>query len=228
MKITPIVTALLSLGLLSATANAASIDFRHQYNSESKNHSSRVKMGNTFDNNFSVSLEVKFKGEDPTDFMKGLQNNGTEIGLGYTYKLSDQWALQPGMPIEFRDSGTTFKPQLRLTYTPASIDGLSLSGRYRLDVKNGAPDYEKYRHRGTFNAGYKMDQWKFGYEFNYYYADDAQYTLYDNGRTNYDHNVTAHYSMGDWTPWVELGDVSVGKETSKRELRSRVGIAYKF
>ena len=212
--------------LVCSNANAASLDFRQEYKSGTDQHASRVKMGHTFDSNFSVSLELKFKGADG-EFMQDLQSNGSELDLGYRIKLNDQWTLIPGMPIEFGTSGATYKPQLRLTYTPKSIEGLSLSGRYRLHVKPGE-DIKRLRHRYTVNIGYKYQNWSFGFEGNYYYADNDDYLLYNDNRTNYENNLTAHYKIGNWTPWVEFGDVSVSDDSSQRELRSRIGIRYSF
>lgn len=231
MKRNTLLLAVATAGMFSTAASATSLDFRHEYKSDTKQHASRVKMGHTFENNLSVDLEVKFKGEEGK-FMEDLKSNGTEIGINYKYQINDEWALIPGMPIEFSNSGDTYKPQLRLTYTPKAWEGFSISGRYRLDVKPGESNTDngdrRLRHRYTANLGYKYQQWTFGAELNYYYSDSSDYILYDNKRTNYENNLTVHYKMGDWTPWVEFGDVSVDKNSSDRELRSRVGIRYSF
>jgi hypothetical protein len=231
-----VLTTIIATSVLSANVYAASIDFRHEYKGKTDQHASRVKMGNTFENNLSLDLELKFKGKDG-DFMQDLQQNGSEIGINYKYAINNEWALQPGMPIEFGtgndDRGNvTYKPQLRVTYTPDAVDSLSLSGRYRLDIKPGQSDEDgqdkKYRNRFTFNAGYSIDNLRLGLEMNYYKSHDSSYILYDDKDTNYENNITAHYKMGDWTPWVEFGDVSVDSTKDTRELRSRVGIRYSF
>ncbi|TEW53134.1 N-acetylneuraminic acid outer membrane channel protein NanC [Psychromonas sp. RZ22] len=215
----------------SANLFASSVDFRHEYKHETKQQASRIKMGTSFENNFAVSLELKFKSADNTDFMKDLVNNGSELGLGYKWKINDEWALQPGMPIEFGQSSTTYKPQLRLIYKPAMIDGFSVSGRYRLDIKptQTKPSVNnKYRDRYTVNFGYNIQNVVLGLELNYYKAHSDTYVLYDNKNTNYENNFTAGYKMGSWKPWIELGDVSVSSKSADRELRSRVGLSYSF
>lgn len=232
MKLTKIATTVVITGLLSSNAIASSLDFRHEYKSKSDQpHSSRVKMATTFENNFMVDLELKFKGAEG-DFMQDLQNNGSEIGLNYKWNINNEWALQPGMPIEFGASNATYKPQLRLTYAPSSVEGLSVSGRYRLDVKPGQRDEEgqdkKFRNRYTLNLGYNINNFNIGLEMNYYKAHSDTYILYDNKDSNYENNLTASYKMGDWTPWVEFGDVNVDSISDTRELRSRVGIRYSF
>ena len=229
-------TTIIATSVLSANVYAAAVDFRHEYKGKTDQHASRIKMGNTFENNLSIDLELKFKGQDG-EFMQDLQQNGSELGINYKYAINNEWALRPGMPIEFGtgndDRGNaTYKPQLRVTYTPEAIDGLSLSGRYRLDIKPGQGDVDgvdkKYRDRYTFNAGYKINNLSLGLEMNYYQSHDSSYILYDDKNTNYENNVIASYKMGNWTPWVEFGDVSVSDDSDTRELRSRVGIRYNF
>lgn len=231
MKLNRIVLLSTVMGFFTTSVYATSLDFRHEYKSDTKQHSSRVKMGHTFDNNLSFDLEVKFKGADGK-FMEDLQSNGTEIGINYKYQINDEWALIPGMPIEFGNSGDTYKPQLRLAYTPKALEGLSISGRYRLDIKPGESNTDsgdkRYRHRYTANLGYNYGLWSFGAETNYYYADSSDYLLFNNKRSNYEHNLTVHYSMGAWSPWVEFGDVSIASDSGDRELRSRIGIRYRF
>lgn len=234
MKYTKLALTITATSLLSANAFASSLDFRHEYKGKTEQHASRVKMATTFDNNLMVDVELKFKGADG-EFMKDLQNNGSELGINYRWNINDEWALQPGMPIEFGSSGTTYKPQLRATYKPAAIDGFSVSARYRLDIKPGQDgkdevggEDKEFRNRYTLNLGYKIDNLSLGLEMNYYKAHDSSYILYDNSDSNYENNLTASYKMGLWTPWVEFGDVSVASDSDKRELRSRVGIRYSF
>ncbi len=219
-----------TIGLFSSSVFATSLDFRNEYKKGSKQHASRVKMGHTFENNLSVGLEIKFKGTEGK-FMSEMQSNGSEIGINYKHKVNDELTLAIGIPIEFGISGDTYKPQIRLTYVPKSVDSLSISGRYRMDIKPG--EYEsRLRHRYTVNLGYKVDDWRFSYEGNYYYADSPSCNLY-NGRTNYEHNVTIQHRIDAWTPWVEIGNSSASassldQEEDGRELRVRIGLRYSF
>ncbi|GLS92699.1 membrane protein [Psychromonas marina] len=226
MKLIKSSVILFATSVISLNAYSASVDFRHEYKGKTDQHSSRVKMGNTFDNNFSIGLELKFKGKDGK-FMKDLENNGSELDLGYKWAINNEWALQPGMPIEFGAESATYKPQLRVTYTPEAVKGFSVSGRYRLDIKPGQDD-KKFRNRYTANLGYSIENWSFGLEMNYYKSHEESYILFNNKDTNYENNLSASYKVGDWTPFVEFGDVSVAADKDTRELRSRIGIRYSF
>ena len=216
-----------TLAITSQVASAASIDFRHEYRGDSEQHASRLKLNESFDNGVYFSTELKFKGIDG-EFMRNLQINGSEFDVGYRHAIGHNWVLQPGMPIEFGTNNVTYKPQLRLTY--AFDSGLSLSGRYRYDIRqNSAPGVDNQRrHRLTANINYRMNEWNIGFETNYYKAES--YTLYKDKDTNYEHNLTFRYRAGAWSPYVEFGDINYTKNNGKdaRELRSRVGISYNF
>ncbi|MBC7005213.1 N-acetylneuraminic acid outer membrane channel protein NanC [Photobacterium sp. BZF1] len=218
---------LIGSALIAGQVSAASIDFRHEYRGKSEQHSSRVKINESI-GDFYFSGELKFKGADGK-FMEDLQNNGWEFDWGYRFRLNDNWTLQPGMPIEGRSSGMTYKPQVRLTYAFDSVEGLTLSGRYRHDFRtysNG--DSTDKRHRVTGNVGYRINDWQFGLEMNYYKAEG--YELYDGKDTNYENNISIRYRPGAWSPYVEFGDVNYNRSDASdtRELRSRVGITYSF
>lgn len=221
--------------LLATTAvSAASFDVRHEYKSSSKEHATRVKLADSI-GNFLVDIEAKLKDRDEGKFLQNLENNGWELGLNYRHVLNDNWTLTYGMPIEGRDSGVTYKPQIRATYQVDSVDGLSLSARYRYDMRQNSSytvddvkiDVDNQRrHRITGNINYAMDDLRFGFEANWYKADG--YNIYDSGDTNYELNASARKIMGQWAPYVEFGDVNVDSVTDKRELRSRVGLTYSF
>ncbi|WGV98281.1 oligogalacturonate-specific porin KdgM family protein [Vibrio sp. YMD68] len=224
-----LVIALASV-MAAGAASAASFDVRHEYKNSSEQHATRVKLGDSI-GNFLVDIEAKFKGKNG-EFLKDLQNNGWELGLNYRQKLNDNWTLTYGMPIEGRSSGMTYKPQLRATYSLESIEGLSLSARYRYDIRQNNTSDNERRHRLTGNINYSVDNWRFGLEANYYKADD--YILYKDKETNTEYNSTVRYIIGQWAPYAEFGYSSYTKDDSFSgynndfELRSRIGVTYSF
>ncbi|WCP69938.1 oligogalacturonate-specific porin KdgM family protein [Vibrio tubiashii] len=230
-------TIVIAVGTVMAcgAVSAASLDVRHEYKHSSEQHATRVKMGDSIDN-FYYSGELKFKGADGTKFLQDLKNNGWELDLGYRFKLNDNWTIQPGMPIEGRESGMTYKPQIRATYALDSVEGLSISARYRYDIRQNIDDDNQRRHRLTGNINYSFEEWRFGLEANYYKADG--YDLYKDKDTNYEFNSTIRRSFGQWAPYAEFGYAPYQKDggydnngtttNNDYELRSRIGITYSF
>lgn len=127
--------------VLSASASATlNFDLRHEYKDSNATsdghaeHASRFKFGDTFKINkewkANLSLETKFKSDEPEDFMTDIYINEMEVDMGLTYNLGGGWLLKPGMPInvafdEPNDNGgqhlyrkkITYKPQVRIQYT---------------------------------------------------------------------------------------------------------------
>lgn len=228
-KMKTIVIAMAS-AMAASSVSGASFDVRHEYKNSSEQHATRVKLGDNI-GNFLVDVEAKFKGQEGK-FLKEQQNNGWELGLNYRQKLDDNWTLTYGMPIEGRSAGMTYKPQLRATYAVESVEGLTLSARYRYDIRQNNDIDNQRRHRITGNVGYSVEDWRFGLEANYYKAED--YILYKDNKTNTEYNSSIRYIMGQWAPYAEFGYSSYTKDDSYNgynndfELRSRIGLTYNF
>lgn len=65
-------------------------------------------------------------------------------------------------------------------------------------------------------------------EYNYtqMYSDALKY---DNKKTNYEHNVAFSYRINEmFTPYIEVGNVAVNKNSDARQTRYRVGLQYHF
>lgn len=136
-----------AIGVLAISQSVSALDFdlRHEYRpgsaySDGKSQQqSRFKVGENFKFNddwrANLSLETKFKGDDPREFMEKLYIHEMELDMGLTYKLGGNWELKPGMPINFafrNPSSTntangdeaghfylrkiTYKPQIRLQH----------------------------------------------------------------------------------------------------------------
>ena len=226
MKLIPFIFSVSPL-ILSATA-LASIDIRHEYKTERDYHSSRAKFGYKYEDNWKFGLELKFRSKDQTDFMGNVEVNAKEFTLEYNHRINREWKFSPSMPIETSYGNETYKPQLRLTYTPLSNKNWAMSGRYRLDIKPHE-EIKKHRHRLTFVNSYKTESFRYVYEGNFYHSDNSNYHLYDGRRNNYEHNLKITYrGADDWMPYIEFGDISRGSSSHHRELRTRIGVRYAF
>jgi len=162
--------------LATSSVSALDFDLRHEYRpgsakSDGKSEqSSRFKFGHTFKLNgdwkSNLSLETKFKSENPDDFMEHVYINEMEVDMGLTYNLGGGWELKPGMPINvgFEEPGdsradgehlyrrkTTYKPQVRIQNTQKfEVGKLKTALRYRHEIAD-------YRNNQTGDTAYNSD-----------------------------------------------------------------------
>ncbi|MBU9808253.1 porin, partial [Rahnella sp. SL6] len=80
--------------------------------------------------------------------------------------------------------------------------------------------------RGEIWLGYKIADWRFEYNYIYKHSDQI---LYDNDKWDYEQDLKVAYNINkQWTPYVQVGDVSVRKTTDERQTRFRIGVQYNF
>ncbi len=216
--------------LVAGQAAATSIDFRAEHRHTTNDHKYRVKISDNI-GNFNVGAEIKFK-SDTDKFMSSLIQDGSEIDFGYTHRFDNSgWYLQPGMPVTFGSNNTTYKPQLRVGYRFDTAPTF-LALRYRHEIRTYTGDLsDDQKAKLTFTTGWKFDMGlALNFEANYeqmtHNPNDRK--LYDNGDTNYDYQVKIGYPIGQFTPYVDFTDIPVSSSSSERQLRSRVGVSYKF
>ena len=223
--------SLLAVSLLVAgQAAATSIDFRAETRSITHDHKYRFKMSDKI-GNFNVGAELKFK-SDSKEFMNNLVSDGSEIEVGYTHQYDNGWYLQPGMPITFGSSKTTYKPQLRVGYKFDTVPSyVALRYRHEINANVAADTSDDQKSKLTFTTGYKFENGlNINFEANYEQMahNPNNAVLFDNGDSNYDYQVKVGYSIGQYTPYFDLTNVSVSSTSDQRQLRGRVGINYKF
>lgn len=234
---------------LSGTAVAGQIDWRTEYKHESEQHAGRIKIGDSTkvsdSGKWYYSVEMKYFSGDNADgsrggFMQNLQRGDSEVDWGYQHKINKQWFIQPGMPITFGDERITYKPQFRVGYNAKM--GLKTRLRYRYEIRQYADGHSSYggetwnKSKVTLTGGYKVKKYpnlKLDYEANYWYSHEFDENTgkdrqFDNGADNWDLGLFVGYQIENWRPYVEFWNSSVSSSTDERQLKTRVGIKYKF
>ncbi len=212
--------------LFSGALSAASIDFRHEYQHETKNNADRIKIAGDSGNHY-YSVEMMFAGANGNAF-KDLNRGNSEFEYGYKFKINDKVLLQPSMPVTFGTNYVAYKPQLRVQYTLDS--GLVTKLRYRHEVRNFSDNKAtELKSKVTANLGYKVNNFELGAEANYEKGHDNQ-VMFNNKDSNYDYLVVVGYKQSDWNwrPYAEFANVAVSSTSDKRQVRSRVGVTYSF
>ncbi|QPR29479.1 hypothetical protein I6G97_07930 [Edwardsiella hoshinae] len=215
---------------LPYTYAATTLDFRHEYADSTRIHKDRIAIIQSLDNgvSFYVDASVKSGGvnNEQDKFLSDLVTNAIEMGLSYNYKIDQNISLQPGIIFESGNDNAIYKPYLRAQY---SFDnGLYLAGRYRYDyarkTQDGSNDETTNRLDGYI--GYRFADARLEYNYTQMYSDALKY---NNKKTNYEHNVAFAYKINQtFTPYIEVGNVAVNKNSDARQTRYRVGLQYNF
>ncbi|EKA4819344.1 oligogalacturonate-specific porin KdgM family protein [Salmonella enterica] len=217
----------LLLPLVVTNAHAVYVDVRHEYLDDSKANYDRAYISHRFANGVGFAIEAisKSGGDDTNKAFNDLETQGNEYTISYQFKTGDV-AWQPGFVLETGNGYSTYKPYFRATWT--LNESWWVGERYRFEYVRRSSDI---RDDDTINrmdvwAGYKWNNFDWTIEGIYKKAD--KYDLYDGGKDNYEYNFRTAYIIDQWSPFVEVGNVSVNSNSDERQTRFRVGIGYTF
>ena len=221
-----------------ASADSASINYRHGYTEEDSAHSDRIKLNYRLDSGLGFEAEMKYRtaGDREDVAYDNMVNNGHEFTVSYNYALSPQSTLTPAFQMDSSKDSTTYKFGLKYNYK--INNAFYVATRYRLDAKKldrdqvneDMPDRAKddqNTHRVEGWLGYTpASKWAYEYQFIYFKTD---YIRYDNKKSDYEQNLIIKYKLTkQWAPFMEVGDVKVNATSEDRQARWRVGIQYNF
>ncbi|EHV9142469.1 hypothetical protein K1K55_004037 [Salmonella enterica] len=221
---------LASVITFSAATQAATIDFRHEYADITRINKDRIAIIETLPNGIGLYVDASVKSggvnNEQDKFLSDLVTNAIELGTSYNYKLTDNITLQPGFIFESGTDVAIYKPYLKTQYNFDS--GVYVAGRYRYDYARKTAyntEDEKTNRFDTF-IGYAYQKLKIEYDFTWMDSDQIKF---DNKKTNYEHNVALSWKINpSFTPYLEVGNVAVNKNTDNRQTRYRVGLQYNF
>ncbi|MCU1719986.1 MULTISPECIES: oligogalacturonate-specific porin KdgM family protein [unclassified Pseudomonas] len=232
--------ALTTLALsINAYADSASINYRHQYTDDDRQHADRVKLGYRMDSGLGFEAEIKYRtaGDRKDVAYDNIINNGHELTVSYNYKLSPKSTLTPAFQMDSSKDSTTYKFGLKYNYK--IDDQWYVAARYRYDAKRLDRDQinEDVDDRGKNNQntnrfegwlGYTPTGSKLAYEYQYiHFLTD--YIRYDDKKSDYEQNLIIKYKLTkQWQPFMEIGDIKVNSTTDDRQARWRLGIQYNF
>lgn len=221
-------SALLLIPLFSAAAQAGYVDYRHEYYDDGRNYD-RVYMSHRFATGFGVAVEAISRSEDTqsNDAWNNMESNGNEYTA--SYQFTGGILSGSGIAIETGDNITIYKPYIRVQYN--INDSWWTAFRYRQEYMrrntDGKDDRMVYRPEAWL--GYNVNDWMFELNGIYKIADSED--LYNNRKDDYEYNFRVAYKLGSWVPFVEVGNVSSGYNTTTtddRQTRYRVGLGYNF
>ncbi|MDY0972779.1 oligogalacturonate-specific porin KdgM family protein [Siccibacter turicensis] len=226
MKIT---TLPIALALFSGVVQAGYMDYRHEYYDDGRNYD-RIYMSHRFATGFGVAVEAISRSDDKesNDAFNNMESNGNEYTASYQF-IWRGFIWQPGIAVETGDDIAIYKPFIRVQYN--IDDNWWAAFRYRNEYTRRNADGRDDRtvYRPEVWLGYNIGSWM--YELNGIYKIADSEDLYNNRKEDYEYNARVAYKIGSWVPFIELGNVSSGYNTTTtedRQTRYRVGLGYNF
>ncbi|MGV7091624.1 oligogalacturonate-specific porin KdgM family protein [Siccibacter turicensis] len=226
MKIT---TLPIALALFSGVVQAGYMDYRHEYYDDGRNYD-RIYMSHRFATGFGVAVEAISRSDDKesNDAFNNMESNGNEYTTSYQF-IWRGFIWHPGIAVETGDDITIYKPFIRVQYN--IDDNWWAAFRYRNEYTRRNADGRDDRtvYRPEVWLGYNIGSWM--YELNGIYKIADSEDLYNNRKEDYEYNARVAYKIGSWVPFIELGNVSSGYNTTTtedRQTRYRVGLGYNF
>lgn len=221
--------ALLLIPVLTATAHAGYVDYRHEYYDDGRNYD-RVYMSHRFATGFGVAVEAVSRSDDSqsNDALNNMESNSNEYTASYQFGWQNL-VWQPGIAVEMGDNLAIYKPYIRVQYNLNDSWWTAFRYRFEYTRRNSDGKDDRMVYRPEAWLGYNINNWMFELNGIYKIADNEE--LYNNKKEDYEYNFRVAYKIGSWVPFVEVGNVSSGYNTattSDRQTRYRMGLGYNF
>jgi hypothetical protein len=221
--------ALLLIPLLTATAHAGYVDYRHEYYDDGRNYD-RVYMSHRFATGFGVAVEAISRSDDSQSnyALNNMESNSNEYTASYQFGWQNL-VWQPGIAVEMGDNIAIYKPYIRVQYNLNDSWWTAFRYRFEYTRRNSDGKDDRMVYRPEAWLGYNINNWMFELNGIYKIADNEE--LYNNKKEDYEYNFRVAYKIGSWVPFVEVGNVSSGYNTattSDRQTRYRMGLGYNF
>ncbi|CAG8998646.1 MAG: Oligogalacturonate-specific porin KdgM [Candidatus Celerinatantimonas neptuna] len=230
MKKKVVSALIMAMGMgMAAQASAAKISLDHKYEDVSRTHTDEFTLSNHFKFGLKASAELKFQPAEQSNGDSGHafrddRWHETKLSFSYPFKLDHQWAIEPGFSWSRKQDEYKYKPSLKIKY--ALTKQTQFAVRYRDELTDYKTKSTKQVNRYDVSASHSFGALQVGYEYTYYQGNK---NLYNHSRHDYQHEVSASYSLTKkWTPFVEVKNESVSSKSSKRQTEYEVGFSYKI
>ncbi|PBI80442.1 hypothetical protein A9993_12195 [Rahnella victoriana] len=230
-----IIFSALALLVISTSASAVTLDYRHEYKADSKTNADRLKMSHTTDGGYYASVEGRFAegSERQNDgFSTGsghFSGSGSEWEFGKSFQITDKLILAPGVNLDMGDDYVGYRLQIKAIYSITENWMTTFRWRPGVDVSEN-PNED--------NRNYNQFNWEFGYvseKFSVVSDYEYRFTNYDDYQGDHNYwlyNIVASMPIDKhWTPYTEIGVVpryNINPSQDDMEMRYRLGIQYNF
>ena len=221
----------IGLVIASTTTQALELDYQHQYSEVEREHKDKVMLTQALDNGLAFSFEAVMATAPDGDGQPGkafsrLTKDELKAKVKYSHKLGAHWKVKPKFTYADGKDKKSYKPALKVSY--AITDRFSITPGYyhkltRYDAEGKA---DKHDNAVELGAKYKFGLLSVGVGRKQIYSNQI---VFDGTRKNYSNKVLFEYKLTKrLTPYLEVADVYVDKNTDQRQARYRVGFSYEF
>lgn len=222
---------LISLVVMTPTlSHAGSLDYRHEYKHHTQQHGNRLKLSYTTDS-FYYGGQVKFATEKnpdgSQDALGRIKNPEAKLDVGTHHIINEQWYFRPGIRAGGGKGFHTTDVQARLGFNPKGLP-LKTYARYRRSIKNHHQSNKKstVKNKLTLSFTYRHGANTYWLKTNVIYAETEP--IYNRKKTDYDYQLGGGRRIHQWLLYMDMADVKAHSKTATRQLRTRVGLKYKF
>lgn len=217
------------LVLTPYTAFAVALNYEHEYEDISKEHTDEIEISHDFESGIEIGSKFKFhpveqENGNAGNFFDRIKLNEKEFKINYDQDITEKLSIEPGFSYTIEDDEEKYKPSIKFKYH--LLDKTKLSLRYRKEIsdRDGKPTKRVDRLEGEISQ--KIDKFELSYTINWYHGNE---NLYNNKRYNTEHEVEVGYQLTkNFTPYIGVENESVSKSSSERQTEYIVGMNYKF
>ncbi|MBM1184243.1 porin [Pseudomonas lundensis] len=219
-----------SLLLMPGAAQALELDYQHQYNEKDRDHTDKVMITQALDNGLAFSFQFVASPAEKSNGQPGqpfehMTKDSLKGKVKYSHKLTKHLKFKPKFTYSQGKDKKSYKPALKFPYELGY--GFSATPGYYYKVttyKNG--NETKRDNVWSLGGKYKMEHMSIGVARKEIYSNQI---AFDGKKRNYSNKLYIDYKLThSFTPYVEVADVYVDKNTDERQARYRVGFKYKF
>ncbi|NIL17020.1 porin [Pseudomonas sp. AN3A02] len=223
--------SLIGLVVASTTAHALELDYQHQYSEVDREHKDKVMLTQALDNGLAFSFESVMNTAPDKDGQPGkafsrLTKDELKAKVKYSHKLGPKWKVKPKFTYAVAKDKKSYKPSLKVSYAVTEKFSITPGYYYKLTHYDASGKEDKKDNVIELGAKYKFGQLSVGVGRKQIYSDQV---VFDGTKNNYSNKVLFEYKVNkQFTPYLEVADVYVDKNTDQRQARYRLGFKYEF
>lgn len=221
----------LGLVIASTTTQALELEYQHQYSEVEREHKDKVMLTQALDNGLAFSFEAVMATAPDSDGQPGkafsrLTKDELKAKVKYSHKLGDKWKVKPKFTYAVGEDKKSYKPAFKVSY--ALTDKFSITPGYYHKLTRYDEEGKADKHDDALELGakYKFGLLSVGIGRKQIYSNQI---VFNGTRRNYSNKLLFEYKLTKhFTPYLEMADVYVDKNTDQRQTRYRVGCSYEF